>query len=136
MDESQPHPKVTAAGLEDEQAAVRAARDRLDQDLVRLDAEVRAQVTGRVQQIVWKVAVGGAGVASAALVKKGLSFAWRGATRDGPPHDPSDPHTPWKDALLWTIASAVGIAIAQLVAQRGADAGWRKVTGQAPPGRA
>ncbi len=136
MDESQPHPKVTAAGLQDEQAAVHAARDRLGQDLVRLDTEVRAEVTGRVQQLVWKLAVGGAGLLSATLVKKAVSAAWRGGAKGDPPNDPTDPLIPWKDALIWTVASAVGIAVAQLVAQRGADAGWRKMTGHPPPGRA
>lgn len=135
MDESQPHPKVTSAGLEAEQAAVRAARDRLGITLERLDAEVRSEVSGRVQQTVWKLGVAGAGVVAAAAVKKGLSAAWRGAGSGDPPDDPADPLTPWKDALLWTIASAVGIALAQLATRRGADAGWRKLTGAPPPGR-
>ena len=118
-----------------ERAAVVAARERLGADLERLDGEVRSQVAGGVQKIVWKVGAAGLGFGAALIARKALEAAWRGATKDAPPEDPGDSTTSWSSALLWTLATAGGVGLAQLVASRGADAGWRKLAGEPPPGR-
>lgn len=125
---------MTTDGLETSRANVLAARERLGSDLDRLDAEVRQAVSGRVQQMVWKAMAAGVGFGAAFGVRKALTLAWRNATRGDPPEDPSDPAIPWRDAVAWSLATAVGIALAQLLAQRGADAGWRRLTGTPPPG--
>ena len=118
-----------------ERAAVVAARERLGADLERLDGEVRSQVAGGVQKTDWKVGAAGLGFGAALVARKGLEALWRGATKSPPPEDPGDSTTGWGTAVLWTIATAVGVALAQLIASRGADAGWRKVAGEPPPGR-
>jgi hypothetical protein len=35
-------------------------------------------------------------------------------------------------ALAWTVATSVAVSVVQLVAQRGAAAGWQKVRGHYP----
>ena len=129
--------KVTRdAGFKAQQEAVIAARDRVGTDLERLDEEVRRAVAGRTQQVTYKVVVAGGGIAAAWAVRKALEALWRSATHDDPPADPSDPSSPWSTAALWTVASAVGVALAQLIASRSAHAGWRRLTGEPPPGSA
>ncbi len=135
MDEAAAGKAMSDAPHAAERAAVVAARERLGADLERLDGEVRSQVAGGVQKVVWKVGAAGLGFGAALVARKGLEAAWKGATKDDPPEDPGDSTTSWGAALLWTIATAVGIGLAQLVASRGADAGWRKVAGGPPPGR-
>ena len=135
MDEAAAGKAMSDAPHAAERAAVVAARERLGADLERLDGEVRSQVAGGVQKVVWKVGAAGLGFGAALVARKGLEAAWKGATKDDPPEDPGDSTTSWGAALLWTIATAVGIGLAQLVASRGADAGWRKIVGEPPPGR-
>lgn len=133
MDQVTTDQPVGNGALGDERAAVVAARDRLGHDLERLDSEVRAQVAGGVQTVVFKLVGAAAGVAAAAAVRKGLTFAWRGARKADPPSDLLSPDTPWSEALVWTIATAVGVGVARLLAERGAAVGWEKATGARAP---
>jgi hypothetical protein len=128
--------EIGNGALATERAAVTQARERLGQDLDRLDSEVRAQVAGGVQTVVWKMSAAGLGLVAAAGVRKAMTFAWRQARKHDPPDDPSSPDTSWGEALGWTIAMAVGVGVARLLAERGAAAGWEKATGARPPHRA
>jgi hypothetical protein len=66
--------------------------------------------------------------------RKALDAAWRAARHDDPPRNPAAPDTNWSEALAWAALSAVAIAGARLVANRGAAAVWKSLTGSLPPG--
>ena len=73
-----------------------------------------------------------AGLAAAVLARKIVSALWRSDTDT--PLNPADRRTSWKEALAWALATAVGAAVARVVAMRGAAAGWEQATGETPPG--
>jgi hypothetical protein len=123
-----------ANGLADRVAAVQEARNRLGEDIDRLHEEVRVQMGHTVEKIAWKVTAIGSGVLAGVIVKKAVIAGWKAAKKQDPPANPAAPGTSWTDALPWTIATAVGAAVARLVAERGAAAGWAKATGHLPPG--
>lgn len=121
--------------LSAEVKAVADARDRLGRDLDQLEAEARGQIGSTVEKIAWKAAVAGAAIGSGLIVRKLLAFIWKAARKgSNPPVNPAAPGTQWGEAIGWTFATAAGIAVARLVAERGAAAGWQKATGHLPPG--
>jgi hypothetical protein len=73
-----------------------------------------------------------AGIVAAALARKIVSALWRGDT--DPPLNPADRRVSWRAGLTWALATAVGAAVARLIALRGAAAGWEMATGEPPPG--
>jgi len=73
-----------------------------------------------------------AGIAAAIAARKIVSALWRSDTK--PPLNPADRRTSWPEALAWGVATAIGAAVARVVALRGASAGWEKITGEKPPG--
>ena len=81
----------------------------------------------------WMVVATATAAASSMLVRKGLDQAWRLATHEDPPADPSDRNVGWTDAIVWTVATGVAMGLASLVARRGAAAGWQRLTGDEPP---
>lgn len=125
---------VELNGLAPKVAAVEAARLRLGEDLEQLTTEMRAQMGMTMEKTAWKLVATIAAVIAGAGVRKALTASWRKARRHDPPTNPAGPATSWGEALGWTVASGVGIAVARLVAQRGAAAGWRRATGALPPG--
>jgi hypothetical protein len=73
-----------------------------------------------------------AGLAAAVVARKIVSALWRSDTE--PPLNPADRRTTWREALAWALATAVGAAVARVVALRGTAAGWERATGETPPG--
>ncbi|HSP30056.1 MAG TPA: DUF4235 domain-containing protein [Ilumatobacteraceae bacterium] len=73
-----------------------------------------------------------AGIVAAVAARKLVSALWRSDTQT--PLNPADRRTSWREALAWGLATAVGAAVARIVALRGAAAGWEKMTGETPPG--
>ena len=73
-----------------------------------------------------------AGLVAAVAARKIVSALWRSDTET--PLNPADRRTSWREALAWGLATAVGAAVARIVALRGAAAGWEKMTGETPPG--
>ena len=73
-----------------------------------------------------------AGIGAAVVARKLVSALWRSDTDT--PLNPADRRTSWREALAWGLATAVGAAVARIVALRGAAAGWEKMTGETPPG--
>ncbi len=73
-----------------------------------------------------------AGLAAALVARKIVSALWRSDTET--PLNPADRRTSWQEALAWGLATAVGAAVARVVALRGTARGWEKVTGETPPG--
>ena len=73
-----------------------------------------------------------AGIAAAVVARKIVSALWSSDTET--PLNPADRRTSWREALAWGLATAVGAAVARVVALRGTAAGWEKMTGETPPG--
>src|SRR5690625_2246248 len=111
-----------------ETQAVREAREQLGTDLDSLSEEVERQIGHTVEKMAWKAATAAAGIVSGLVVRKIIEFVWKKAGRGGAPHNPASPETPWSDALMWTFATAAGVAVARVVAERGAATGWQKAT--------
>jgi hypothetical protein len=73
-----------------------------------------------------------AGIAAAVAARKLVSALWRSDTQT--PLNPADRRTSWREALAWGLATAVGAAVARVVALRGTAVGWEKLSGETPPG--
>jgi hypothetical protein len=73
-----------------------------------------------------------AGIAAAVAARTLVSALWRSDTET--PLNPADRRTSWREALAWGLATAVGAAVARVVALRGTAAGWEKLSGETPPG--
>jgi hypothetical protein len=80
----------------------------------------------------WMAIAAGAAALAAVAVRKGLHGAWRAATDDDPPEDPASHDVPWSHALIWTAANGALVSVGQLLAKRGAEAGWHRLTGDYP----
>lgn len=76
----------------------------------------------------------GTGIVVRKVSDKVLSKVWQKTKHQAPPADPASPGTPWVEALSWAAASGVAMAVARLVATRGAATAKMKVTGKAPEG--
>ena len=85
------------------------------------------------RKAMWALVGAGSAMLASTAVEHALDAAWRSARDDDPPRDPSMPGFSWPVALLWTVASATAVGVAQLAARRGAAAGWKKTTGKKPP---
>ena len=85
-------------------------------------------------KFVWKVVAALSALVAARVAHNALDKAW-GRVRGGePPRNPASHETTWGEAIAWAAASGFAVALARLVAMRGAAAGWRKATGSLPPG--
>jgi hypothetical protein len=81
---------------------------------------------------VWKVVGGLSGVAAGAATRQVLQKGWRRVKGADPPANPAAPGTAWSEALGWAAASGVAMAVARLIAQRGAAGAWKARTGRYP----
>lgn len=84
------------------------------------------------QKLLWNLYAGAIGALTAVVAQKAVSGAWRLATGDEPP-EPGDPATPLTEALIWALASGIGIGIAQLLMNRVAADRWQAVMGTPAP---
>ena len=82
----------------------------------------------------WKVVGITSGLLAARTSKTVLDKTWQKTQGDEPPRNPAAPGTTWPKALSWAVASGAGMAVARLIAMRGAAQAWKKTTGKLPPG--
>jgi hypothetical protein len=73
-----------------------------------------------------------AGILAAVAARKIVSALWSSDTET--PLNPADRRISWNEGLAWALATAVGAAVARLVALRGTAAGWERFAGEPPPG--
>lgn len=66
---------------------------------------------------------GGIAALASLVANKLVHGVWRATTGERPP-EPSDPETPVAQAVLWVIASAIGIGLIQLLVNRFAARRW------------
>lgn len=83
----------------------------------------------------WKAVAAGSAVLASVAMRQIVTSGWKAIKKNDPPVNPASPDTTWKEALAWTVATSVAIGLARLLAQRGADSLWTRVTGSTPPGR-
>ncbi|HEX2168543.1 MAG TPA: DUF4235 domain-containing protein [Longimicrobiales bacterium] len=81
----------------------------------------------------WAAFAAGAAMLGGAAVRQGLQQAWKLAKHEDPPLDPSASDVPWREAIIWTVATGALVGLGRLIARRGAAAGWERLTGGAPP---
>ncbi|CAN5671417.1 hypothetical protein BH23GEM1_BH23GEM1_08980 [soil metagenome] len=84
------------------------------------------------ESMLWAIVAAGSAMLAGAIVQKALNRGWRAVTHDDPPTMKDLPVEPWRRALSFTLASAITAGLATLLSQRGAAAGWEKVTGDPP----
>lgn len=82
----------------------------------------------------WKVVGITSGLIAAKTSKKLLDKTWAKTKGGEPPRNPAAPGTSWGEALSWAVASGIAVAVARLLAARGAAQAWKKTTGSLPPG--
>lgn len=87
-----------------------------------------------VAKIGWKVVGVTCGLVAARTSKKILDKGWTKARGGEPPRNPAAPGTSWAEALAWACATGAAVAVARLLAARGAAHAWKKATGSLPPG--
>jgi hypothetical protein len=86
-----------------------------------------------VARRLWQVTALGAGALAAAAVRGAAGLVWRRARHDDPPAHPTAKGVGLGEALVWGVALAVGAAVAKVLAERVAAAGWEKAVGSPPP---
>ena len=79
----------------------------------------------------WLVSTGAALLASN-LMKSVLERGYLGLTGRRPPQNPASPRVAWREAFGWALAAGVLVSVTEMLAERGAAAGWRRVTGKYP----
>lgn len=81
----------------------------------------------------WAAFAAGAAMLGGVAVRQGLQQAWKLVKHEDPPLDPSASDVPWRDAIIWTVATGALVGLGRLVARRSAAAGWERLTGGTPP---
>lgn len=84
-------------------------------------------------KLTYKIFSIGAGMLIASATGIIARKAWTTFRNDAPPENPDNPETEWKDALIWSVATAVTAGITRMLIMRGANEGWKAVTGELPP---
>ena len=87
----------------------------------------------RLKQLEWTAVTYGAGALATVVTRRALTAAWQGAQHGPPPDDPADRNTPWSTALVWAIATGVGLGVVRLLALRSAAFVWEAATNEPPP---
>ena len=87
-----------------------------------------------MEKVLWKLVGILSGLAAAKAGRSVMDKVWSRARGGEPPRNPAAPGTTWGEALGWAVASGVAVAIARLLATRGAAGAWQKAAGHLPPG--
>ena len=81
----------------------------------------------------WALVAGLASIAAVQLTDYITTRIWRVATLKDPPDDPNYSDAPWKLVLLWTAGVGALAGVSEILARRGAELAWKRVTGRTPP---
>jgi hypothetical protein len=84
------------------------------------------------EKLIWGVVTAATSTIATAVAVKAVTSAWELATGEAPP-EPNDPQVPLRRALIWALASGVGIGLTQLLVNRFAAARWTAATGKPVP---
>ncbi len=86
------------------------------------------------EKLMWKVYAGMIGAVTTIAAQKLVTRVWEASTGDTPP-DANDPETPITQALIWAIASGLGVGISQLMVNRLLQNRWQHNFEHAAPGK-
>jgi hypothetical protein len=75
----------------------------------------------------------GAAFLAERVARTAITQGWRFALGEEPPRNPERLDVSWSQALGWTAITGLAIAMAGLVARRGAAVGWKRYTGKRLP---
>lgn len=75
------------------------------------------------EKLLWKIYAGVLGTATTLVAQKAATALWKASTGDTPP-DPNDPDTPLIQAVIWAVASGVGVGVTQLAMNRFMQRRW------------
>ncbi|MCW2691867.1 MAG: uncharacterized protein JWM67_471 [Mycobacterium sp.] len=64
--------------------------------------------------------------------RKAVTAGWSKAT-GGAAKDPTDPRTPLRSALAWSLLSGAGVGVVELLVLRRSATIWARATGELPP---
>ncbi len=81
----------------------------------------------------WKAISCGAGALAGLGTQRLLETAWTRLRHTSSPPMPADRRSPWVEALSWTVATGVAVAVVRLLAVRTAAVAWEAVTHEPPP---
>ncbi len=84
------------------------------------------------KKILWKIYTAVLATATTMAAQKAIHGAWKIATGDEPP-EPNDPTVPITEALIWALASGVGLGLTQLITNRFAARRWSENIGGKSP---
>lgn len=87
---------------------------------------------GPSQQMLWKLYAGALGAGATLLTTKVVNSAWKAVTGDDP-GDPNDPDTPITQAIMWALASGLGIGISRMMVNRFTARRWKAAMGADAP---
>lgn len=86
------------------------------------------------EKLMWKVYAGVLGTVTTIVAQKVVTKVWEASTGDVPP-DPNDPETPITQALIWAVASGLGVGVSQIMMNRVVANRWKRNFNQQAPGR-
>jgi uncharacterized protein DUF4235 len=84
-----------------------------------------------METMVWRVLGTGSAVLAGILANKIVTELWKHSGRDEI-HDPRDPRTPAKEAVLFAALTGLAVGAARVVVTRKAAAYYAKSTGHLP----
>lgn len=84
------------------------------------------------QDYKWWLLSTGAALAANTITRSMMEHGYLRMTGRRAPQNPASPKVAWRQALAWALAAGVLISLTELLAERGAAAGWRRVTGKYP----
>ncbi len=73
------------------------------------------------------------GIPVGIVTRKLVERTWRSFRPDDPAPNPAESGVKWGDAVGYAALTAVGLAVADLIARRGAAVAYQSITGNVPP---
>jgi hypothetical protein len=93
-------------------------------------------VANVVDKLGWKLMGGASAAAAATFTRKAAEKLYHAGTGEAPPENPSAPHVPLRQAILWAALSGIAVGLVRLLVERTAAAAWVRARGELPPGLA
>jgi hypothetical protein len=93
----------------------------------------RLRKEARTPKIQYLLLTTGAAFLAERLARTAITQGWRFALGEEPPRNPERLDVTWSQALGWTAITGLAIAMAGLIARRGAAVGWKRYTGKRVP---
>ena len=84
------------------------------------------------RELAWLAVAAGSAMVGRTLVRRGVYRGWAALTDEDTPGTADMPVQPWKKALTLALLSAVPMAVASLLSQKAAAAGWERFVGDPP----